>query len=216
MVQASGKALRGPRGPRRATTGRLLVALLALLAALGLGAAPGRGGSVADSAGARPLPAQPRAGGGTGGWVQEVDDPYFDWEPVDSLLDIDRNRDHIPDFMEAAPYRKFKQRPARTAATGCGSTDRARVYAYPPRGTCATHVILIVRSPCADFTAGVQATLRDPRDGIIDTLEVTEAYPGLFFAASLYDRAAPAPNLLTIVVGREEFSRVVTLGKLRK
>jgi hypothetical protein len=171
---------------------------------------------VDDSAGPGPLPAQPRARCETGGWVQEVEDPDFFWDPVDTLLDIDRNRDHIPDFMEAAPCREFKQRPERTAAPGCRRAGGTRVYAYPPRGVCATHVILIVRGPCVDSTAGVQVTLLDPRDGIVDTLEVREAYPGLFFAGSLYDHGAPAPILLTIVVGRKEFSRVVTLGKPRK
>jgi hypothetical protein len=145
-----------------------------------------------------------------------VEDPDFLWEPVDTLLEIDRDRDHVPDFMEAAPYREFTRRPAHTAATGRRLTDRAKVYAYPPPGVCATHVILFVLRPCADSTAGVRATLLDSRDGIVDTLEVREAYPGIFSAASLYDYEAPAPSLLTIVVGRREFSRVVTLGKPRK
>jgi hypothetical protein len=194
-------------GVRRPASTRALIMILALLLGTGLDADLSRGGDLADSTHSGPPRAQSRRASSSVLDVTDVTEPDSWW---DHPNDVDRNHNCIPDYLEEAPCRAFARRPIRTAHVDLLSSPEPKVYAYPPRGVCSNHLVAIIR-PCSGFL-GVTVTLRDERGGSVDTLRLEELCPRTVVTRRLDLYDPPAQYLLTITVGRREYSRVVTLG----
>jgi hypothetical protein len=139
--------------------------------------------------------------------VTDVMTPNSWW---DAPVDADSNRNCVPDYMETGPCKTFVSRVTRTSVPNRLSACRPALFAYPPRGVCSDRVVAII-SPCSD-PAGVKVTLHDRRRGSEVTLPIETFCAQTLVARMLDLYDAPAPYVLTITIGRRQYSRVVTLG----
>jgi hypothetical protein len=187
----------------------VFVVLLSLVLQVGLDTNPARSGVVPDSTRSGPGTAQRPPAPIPVREVSDdiIDDPDYLW---DNPIDVDRNHNCVPDYVEARSCMAFARRSVHTRPAGLKSSPKPKVYAYPPQGVCSERLLVVI-SPCPDST-GVSITLNRALGDSQEPLEIERFCPNTIVARALDFDDAPASYVLTITVRGRQYSRMVTLG----